>query len=93
MDRPQRVFHSILCNHVVLYIQSQKTVRENPHNELTRTRSMVKTNYTGNIVESTRPPTFPSRDLDSRDLDAHWRGVEEEDLDEHEMSTYHEDWT
>ena len=94
---PQRVFHSILCNHVVLYIQAHKTARENPDDGLTRSQSIQKTNFTGNILESAMPTTFPSRgDIDSRDLDARWR-VREEEMDEHEMATYREgygeDWS
>ncbi|KAF8887032.1 hypothetical protein CPB84DRAFT_1964450 [Gymnopilus junonius] len=87
---PQRVFHSILCNHVVLYIQSQKTVVDVPLEELTRSGSVFKTNHTGNIVETGRPPTLHSRELESRD--SRWQ-IDEEDLDgnEHEMSLYRND--
>lgn len=83
---PQRVFHSIFCNRVILLIQRQRSIRTNPPEEATEQhRSISKPRYTGNALD-TGIETRYSRDLD---LDIRYEVGE----DEHEMSTYNQDWT
>ncbi|KAH9475413.1 hypothetical protein JR316_0012524 [Psilocybe cubensis] len=90
---PQRVFHSIFCNRVVLLIEGQVTRRRLMAAHLSRARTVSKSNYTANImemetnIEGTRYTTHGGPDLDmDMDLD--------DDTQIMEMSTYHhQDWT
>jgi len=81
---PQRIFHSIFCNRVILLIQGQRTIRINASQEQSRSRSISKTNFTGNLLDSAIHTNYTTRDLD---------GQFEIGEDEHEMSTYRQDWT
>ncbi|PPQ78896.1 hypothetical protein CVT25_002384 [Psilocybe cyanescens] len=82
---PQRVFHSIFCNRVILLIQGQLTRTRRATNEIARARSISKSNYTGNIVESGMEDINSTREPELLDLD--------DDTQIMEMSTYHQDWT
>jgi hypothetical protein len=81
---PQRIFHSIFCNRVILLIQGQRTIRINASQEQSRSRSISKTNFTGNLLDSAIHTNYTTRDLDDQF---------EIGEDEHEMSTYRQDWT
>jgi len=97
---PQRIFHSVFCNRVILLIQGQRTIRLNASREASRSRSISKTNFTGNLLDSAIHTNYTTRDLDNyttRDLDNY--PTTDHDIqyvvgeDEHEMSTYRQDWT
>ncbi|KDR66174.1 hypothetical protein GALMADRAFT_1204000 [Galerina marginata CBS 339.88] len=82
---PQRVFHSIFCNRVILQINGQRVMHLHPSDQQSRAGSISKTNYTGNILDSGMQTGFSTRG--NLDMFA------EPEEDEHEMSTYHQDWT
>jgi len=81
---PQRVFHSIFCNRVILLIQRQRSIRSHPPEEVTEARSISK-HHTGNGMDTAIDTRY------SRDLDVD--NQSEAGEDEHEMSTYRQDWT
>lgn len=81
---PQRIFHSVFCNRVILLIQGQRSLRDNPNDDISEPRSISKTNFTGNILDSAIRTNYTTRDLDIQS---------ELGEDEHEMSTYRQDWT
>lgn len=83
---PQRVFHSIFCNRVILLIQRQRAMRTNPPNEASQQRrSISKPRYTSNALDTGIETRYSREDLD----DIQYEVGE----DEHEMSTYQPDWT
>ncbi|PPQ80462.1 hypothetical protein CVT24_002501 [Panaeolus cyanescens] len=87
---PQRVFHSIFCNRVVLLIQGQRSRRTYGSMELTGQHTVTKNNLTGNIdtgVNTDLSRQFGLNELRSGDVMDNGRG---NDL---EMDTYTRDWT
>jgi hypothetical protein len=86
---PQRVFHSIFCNRVILLISAQRSIRTYASVELTRQHSVTKNNLTGNIDTAINTDLTRQFDVDAMRSD----GGEEGPEDEHEMVTYSQDWT
>jgi len=82
---PQRVFHSIFCNRVILLIQRQRSIRSNPPEEVTQEQRSITKGCTGNGLDTAIDTRY------SRDLDVD--NQSEVGQDEHEMSTYRQDWT
>jgi len=81
---PQRVFHSIFCNRVILLIQRQRSIRSNPPEQTQEQRSISKP-YTGDGLDTAIDTRY------SRDLEVD--NQSEAGEDEHEMATYRQDWT
>jgi len=82
---PQRVSHSIFCNRVILFIQQQRSLHSHPPEEVRQEQRSISKHYTSNGLDTAIDTRY------SRDLDVD--NQSEVGEDEHEMSTYRQDWT
>ncbi|CAA7269370.1 unnamed protein product [Cyclocybe aegerita] len=78
---PQRIFHSVFCNRVILLISRQRSYRVYTDRlEMTRPRSITKTNLTGNMLDTAIGTTYERREGDVDMLSDTAEGMEERDV-------------